>query len=216
MQRGRPGFALLQRPLSQLLRIWRDRRAVSAVEFALLLPFMLVLFIAGSEVSQSIAIYRKVAQTAYTMGDLITQYQTTTVAASTVSTDVSLADVFAAASSVMLPYSASGAQMVLSGLTTTNNGSSYIVTWSKASGTGATPWTKGSAPPSAIANAIPTGLVSATVAAPQMLIVAQVKYTYTTGFTSFLQSIWGGSTITLGDVVYLRPRVSTTIPCADC
>jgi len=105
---------------------------------------------------------------------------------------------------------------VLSGITTTNNGTSFVVTWSKASGSGATAWSVGSAPPAAIASAIPTGLVTGTTSSPQMLVVAQVKYTYTTAFTSFLQNIWGGSTITLGDVVYLRPRTTTQILCSDC
>jgi Flp pilus assembly protein TadG len=177
----------------------RDRRAVSAVEFALLLPLMLVLYIGGNEVGQSIAIYRKVAQTAYTMCDLITQVSSTTSAGVT--------DVLAAANAVMMPYDASGAKMVLAAVT--YNGGTYQVAWSKAQN-GATAWTVGAAPPSTIT--IPTNLVTT----GQQLIVAQVTYTYTSVFTSVMTKIWGSNSITMGDAVFLRPRLSSTIGCPDC
>jgi len=184
---------------------WRDQRAVSAVEFALLLPLMLVLYIAGNEVGQSIAIYRKVAQVAYTLADLTTQ------SSALVLSDVS--NILAASSAVMMPYSASGAQIVLSAVTF--SGGTYKVAWSQAQN--ATAWTVGSAPPSSVT--LPTNLVSNN----QQLIVAKVLYTYTTPFTSVMNStsltgvnIWGANSITLGDTVYLRPRLSATISCTGC
>ena len=47
----------MRRPLRRLLR---DQRGVSAVEFAMLLPLMITLYLGGVEVSQAIAIDRKV------------------------------------------------------------------------------------------------------------------------------------------------------------
>jgi Flp pilus assembly protein TadG len=179
---------------------------------------MLVLYIAGNEVSQSIAIYRKVAQVSYTVGDLITQVS------SVQSADIT--DVLAAGNAVMLPYQASGAQIVVSALN--YNGSGYSVAWSKASGSGAA-LGKGSAPPANYN--IPAGIISTpassctsstTPPCPQ-IVVAQVSYTYTTPFTSimnstvfFQKSIWGSNSITLSDIIYMRPRLSVSIPCADC
>ena len=61
---------LLGRLVAALRRIAADRRAVSAVEFALLLPLMLTLFIGGNEVSQAMTIYRKISRTGSTLGDL--------------------------------------------------------------------------------------------------------------------------------------------------
>src|ERR1700692_1888012 len=47
-----------------------DRRGLSAVEFALLLPLMLTLYLGGVEVSNGVAADRKVAITARTVADL--------------------------------------------------------------------------------------------------------------------------------------------------
>src|SRR5215213_10159946 len=67
-------FALLvaraRRPLHRFLR---DKRGVSAVEFAMLLPLMVTLYIGGVEVSQAIAVDRKVTLVARTLGDLVAQ-----------------------------------------------------------------------------------------------------------------------------------------------
>ena len=55
-------------------RLWRligDERGVSAVEFALLLPLMLTLYLGAVEVSQGIRADRKVTLTARTIVDLV-------------------------------------------------------------------------------------------------------------------------------------------------
>ena len=51
----------------------RDKRGVSAVEFAMLLPLMVTLYLGGVEVSQAIAVDRKVTLIARTLGDLVAQ-----------------------------------------------------------------------------------------------------------------------------------------------
>ncbi len=75
----------------------RDKRGVSAVEFAMLLPLMITLYIGGVEVSSAIAIDRKVTLVARTLGDLVAQ-----------STSVNAADmtnILNAATTVVQPYS---------------------------------------------------------------------------------------------------------------
>lgn len=172
--------------------ILRDRRAVAAVEFALLLPLMLTLFIGGNEISQALGIYRKVGHTSATLGDLVAQVSTVTVAEMT--------DILAASASVMTPYASSGAKMVISAVKyTTANG--YKVCWSKAQND--TAWTAGSSPPMTI----PSGLVTN----GQEVIVTQVKYSYTSAFSEIMKDIWGTGAITLKDLSYFRPRTSTTV-----
>ena len=62
--------ARVRRPLR---RFARDKRGVSAVEFAMLLPLMITLYLGGVEVSQAIAIDRKVTLIARTLADLVAQ-----------------------------------------------------------------------------------------------------------------------------------------------
>jgi Flp pilus assembly protein TadG len=179
-------------PRRMLGRFARDRRGVSAVEFAVLLPVMLTLLIGGNELSQALTIYRKVSHTGSALGDLVSQV-------STISTS-EMSNILAAATAIMTPYSASGVKLVVSAVNyTTANG--FKTSWSV--GQNATAWTANAAPPITI----PSGLVSD----GQQLIVTQVQYTYTSTFSTFMQDILGGTSLTLSDVSYLRPRISTTV-----
>ena len=54
-------------------RFGGDERGISAVEFALLLPLMVTLYLGTVEVSQGVAIDRKVTLTARTVADLASQ-----------------------------------------------------------------------------------------------------------------------------------------------
>ena len=175
-----------------LLSLLRDRRAVSAVEFAVLLPVMLLLFIAGNELSQALTIYRKVSHTGSAIGDLVSQVSSITGA--------EMNNILAASTSVMTPYSASGVKLVVSTVNyTTANG--FKTSWSVAQNASA--WAANAPPPVTI----PSGLVTD----GQQLVVTKVEYVYTSTFSTFMQDILGGSSITLSDISYLRPRISTTI-----
>ena len=63
-----------------------DRRGLSAVEFALLLPLMLTLYLGGVEVSNAVAADRKVAIVARTVADLASRMKTISNADMTTST----------------------------------------------------------------------------------------------------------------------------------
>ncbi len=60
----------LSRRLSSLKR---DERGVSAVEFAMLLPLMITLYLGAVEISQGVSINRKVTLTSRTVADLASQ-----------------------------------------------------------------------------------------------------------------------------------------------
>jgi Flp pilus assembly protein TadG len=170
----------------------RDRRGVSAVEFALLAPVMLTLLIGGNELSQALTIYRKVSHTGSALGDLVSQVSSITTA--------EMSNILAASTSIMTPYDASGVRLVVSAVNyTTANG--FKVSWSV--GQNATAWTQCSTPPITI----PSGLISD----GQQIVVTSVSYTYVSTFSTFMQDILGATSLTLSDVSYLRPRVSTKI-----
>src|SRR2546421_7470955 len=116
-------FALLavrmRRPLRRFLR---DKRGVSAVEFAMLLPLMITLYLGGVEVSSAIAVDRKVTLVARTLGDLVAQ--ATTVNA----TDMT--NILNAATSVVQPYSSSLIKVTVSRVDVDGNGIAKVI-WSK-------------------------------------------------------------------------------------
>ncbi|MEJ1159579.1 TadE/TadG family type IV pilus assembly protein [Prosthecomicrobium sp. N25] len=193
--------ARLSRPLAaaadRLARLRRrlvgDRRGVSAIEFALLLPVMVILFFGGHEVGQAITIYRKVSHTANVLGDLVAQVNSLTT------TDMS--NVYAAAKTIMSPYKSSNATMVVA--TVSWDGTKWKV--EKANPSGTLGWVTGSPPPAG--KSPPDSLKSTT----QWVVVSSVQYTYTTAFKAIMSDIWGTDSITMGDTAYLRPRISDKV-----
>ena len=114
-----------------LARFARDRRAVAAVEFALLLPVMMVMYLGVAEVARAVANSRKVAQLARTLADLTSRGSVTAA---------SMDDIIAAKTPVLAPFDAAGARIVVSSIGVYGSGSSVTakVCSSKASGSGAT------------------------------------------------------------------------------
>src|SRR5437763_8995332 len=93
----------------------RDQRGVSAVEFAMLLPLMITLYLGAVEISQGVGIDRKVTLTSRTVADLASQV--TTIASS------DMQNILNASSSVIAPYDSTKLQVTVSEVTIDSNGS---------------------------------------------------------------------------------------------
>ena len=63
----------MMRAIARLLRFGRDRRGVSAVEFALLAPVMIAFYFGCVEISDGVAVDRKVSLTAAALANLVAQ-----------------------------------------------------------------------------------------------------------------------------------------------
>lgn len=116
-------------------RLWRrlrdDSRGLAAVEFAFILPLMLVLTFAMIETTDGIAIDRKTDITARTLSDLIAAMQPTGAGAGTVSvTDSDIRDAFVASTSIMAPYPANVIEAKVSQIKVDADGNATVV-WSK-------------------------------------------------------------------------------------
>lgn len=122
----RPGTVLR---LSRRLR--DDCRGLAAIEFAFILPLMLMLTFAMIETTDGIAIDRKTDITARTLSDLIAAMQPTTPGAATVSvTDSDIRDAFVASTSIMMPYPANVIEATVSQIKVDADGNARVV-WSK-------------------------------------------------------------------------------------
>ena len=75
-----------------LLCFRRDTRGVSAVEFALLAPFMIALYLGSVQLTLGLTADRKVSQVANSVADLVTQDDFIT--------DADLIDIYAAADAI--------------------------------------------------------------------------------------------------------------------
>src|SRR3989475_12740772 len=87
----------------------QDRYGVSAVEFAMLLPLMITLYLGSVEMSQGVGIDRKVTLASRTVADLASQVSTI------VSSDMT--NILNASSSVIAPYDASKLKVTVSAAT---------------------------------------------------------------------------------------------------
>jgi len=173
-----------------LRRFNNDKRGVSAVEFAMLLPLMITLYIGGVEVSSAIAVDRKVTLVSRTLGDLVAQ--------STSVNATDMTNILNAASSVVQPYSSSLIKATVSRVDVDGNGVAKVV-WSK---------TK-----NGTAHAVndTVTLDAALKTANTSLIWAESQYTYTPAMGYVITG-----PITLKDQIYMRPRLSDTVACNSC
>ena len=55
------------------LRVWRDRRGIAALEFALIAPIMILMFFGISELGQGLLAERRVSHATSSLGDLAAQ-----------------------------------------------------------------------------------------------------------------------------------------------
>jgi Flp pilus assembly protein TadG len=179
--------------LHRVRKFWVDTRAVAAVEFAIVVPFMLLLLVGGVELGNGLAIAVKVSMTAHTVADLVSR--------NACITDSSVSGMLGASSVTIAPYPGASATVVVSEVSTDANGKA-TVTWSKA--LNGTPRAAGQVMtlPSALGTPSPP-LVS--------LILGEVTYSYTPnlGYT-----ITG--TVPIAESYYLFPRVTSTVqyPCS--
>lgn len=175
---------------------------MAAVEFALILPVLVLLYLGGVEVTQAIAIDRKVTITARAVADLVAQASNnrtvTSTGAATVLTTSEINDVMNAAKAVMAPYGSSELKVTISGIYV-NSSKAAKVSWSRALNTTARPDNQSITLPTALAQ-------------PEThLILAEVSYDYAPIFGYVMTS-----TIVLGDQLYMRPRHTDRICVTSC
>jgi Flp pilus assembly protein TadG len=166
----------------RFLRFRKDTRGVSAVEFALLSPLMIGLYLGGAELSQGISIDRKVTLTAAAIANL--SAQVTTISSS------DMTDIMKASSAIMAPYPTGTLKITVSCLNIDNT-SAVKVKWSATQG--------GTARTAGSSITIPTSLAVANT----QLLYSEVSYNYTPSVGYVITG-----SLTLSDTMYMSPRIS--------
>lgn len=106
-----------------LRRFGAAREGLAAIEFALILPVMVGLYIGAVEISEGVTVSRKVTHATSALGDLVAQSKTIT--------DTDMENILDAASAVLAPYPVEPLSIVVSGVKIDANGVATI-TWSDA------------------------------------------------------------------------------------
>jgi len=172
---------------SDFLKRWLDdERGVSAIEFAMILPLLLLLFLGSVDVSQGISADRKLTNTAKTVADLVSR--TTSVTAADVN------DIFTAGAAVMAPFSAANLKLIVSSVQIDKDGNA-TVDWSRA--LNATPHNNGdpvTLPPVLLANK------------SSSLIWSEAQYIYQPAAGYVIVG-----PLTLSDQLFMSPRKSVDV-----
>lgn len=173
--------------LIAIRRFVRERRGISAVEFALLLPVMLTLFLGGTELTQGITIKRKTTIATRAIGDMVAQAINIT--------DAEMQGIFQATAAVIAPYSAGNYKIIVSSIGIDAAGTAKVI-WSDATN-GATPRERDSEV------TLPDGLNQFP---NTTLIWAEGEYGYTPAIGYMITG-----EMKLRDHVYLRPRLRSCV-----
>jgi Flp pilus assembly protein TadG len=175
-----------------------DRRGLAAVEFAMIVPIMLVLFFGTIEFSSAVAVDRKVTLIARTLSDVTSQ--SISVA------DADLSNFFNAGCAIMYPYAGPPPCTSVNNPTTAVISELYVdPTTLKAR----VQWSKGYQGGVALAvDTIVTSVPGALLVSDTYLIYSQVGYIYKPVATYNFAS---NASITLSDVAFTRPRQSKCV-----
>ena len=165
--------------------LWYNEKGVSAVEFALIAPVMVLIYFGCIELSLLMRADRRVTSTASSLGDLTARLVTVT--------DADMQDLYNAATALMEPYPAGSTRMRITSVVDNGDGQTRV-NWSD--GFNMTPY----APNTAIT--IPAGIV----VSPGSVIVAEVEFDYVSSVGMVLDA-----SRTVKDTFYLRPRRVSSI-----
>ncbi|MGY6627296.1 MAG: TadE/TadG family type IV pilus assembly protein [Oceanicaulis sp.] len=165
---------------ASLARFARDRRGVSAVEFALIAPIMITMYLGVAQLSLALSADRKVSNAALVVADLTAQRDAVN--------NAEIADYFAAGRAMMAPFNSANLALRVSSVRMHEDGEIFLA-WSQADGMA----------PAAAAPTLPAGLL----VPGGSVIVVDAEMPFTTAFGDLFSS-----PVTLRDSALLRPRRS--------
>jgi len=182
---------LIMKPISRLIGFVRDRRGVAAVEFALIAPVLILIYMGLAEVTMALMAERRASHATAVVADLIAQ--------DTLTSRTELNDLFSVAEEILSPFSPGGMKIRTTAIRADVNGVPKVV-WSHGKGMGA--YGKGSTV---------TGLPKDLMVAYDTLIMSEMTYNYDSAIKYAIPNA-----LNFKEVYYLRPRKMEMVNCTDC
>jgi len=180
------------------LKLRGDRSGVGAVEFALIAPVLIVLYMGSLEVSVAMSVNKKLARAASTVADLVTQDQKDGV------NKAFLQSMLNVAQSVMTPFRSDGIKVKITGISI-NGAGAATADWS---------WQEDNTRPYTVGS---TQALPADLAIPNTFLVrTEVEFDH--DLLLIMPDIQDVDfrTIHMKKTYHLRQRVGDKIPCKDC
>ncbi|MDL2400160.1 TadE/TadG family type IV pilus assembly protein [Rhizobium mayense] len=187
---------LTARLCAALRRFAGDERGIGAIEFAILFPVLVMLYLGAFELTIALSVEKRASRSAGSIADILTHR-----------TDVNktmLATMPSVASAIFAPYDATDLTLKISGVQLDASGNATVA-WSWAQD-GSKPYSTGS-----------TVTVPVNIAQPSTFLVRTeltVPYQLISFGADFLPA--GSSQITIGREYFYRPRSKDPITCSDC
>ncbi|UWM75513.1 pilus assembly protein [Rhizobium sp. WSM4643] len=191
----------LRNPFTRLVlmarRLIRDRKGAGAIEFAILFPVLIMLYIGAFEITIGLSVSKRVTRAAGTVADLITQQQSVTKSA--------LAQMPSVATAIFVPYNSTALTLKITGITIDASANAKVLwSWAK---DGTVPYAK---------NATVSNVPSDMKTANSFLVRTELSIPYTMFLfaPNFMPD--GMRTITISRSYFYRQRQGDSIPCGDC
>ena len=193
----RPRFVTL---LSGKLKSFRkDNKGLAALEFAIISPILILLFLGTLEISLAIAVDRKVSRVSSAVADLVTQHEEQDFDQAFLDAMADIAD------RIMFPYD-DELEIAIAGIQITNNQPRVVWSWGKNT----------TAPAVNSVYNVPASIRQNDT----YLLAAKVETAHEPAFkfVSFENGklSFDAAAIELGEEMFLRPRLYDSQTCSDC
>jgi Flp pilus assembly protein TadG len=175
-------------PVPFWAKFWRDRRGVSAVEFAFIAPVLVFFYCGMAELTELMMAQRRLSHIASSIGDI--------VARDTQLTDARRTDIFKAGSVLMAPFPTSGLRLCIVSVTSNAAGTIDTVDWSEPS----------NSPTNCPAKDAVVNIPASVLPAGGSVIMSKASYDYVPPIKLITKS-----NFTFRRTFYLRPRLSDRV-----
>ncbi|MDR9774367.1 pilus assembly protein [Rhizobium hidalgonense] len=178
-------------------RLIRERKGAGAIEFAILFPVLVMLYIGAFEITVGLSVSKRVTRAAGSIADLVTQQQSVTKSV--------LAQMPSVANSIFVPYNTTSLTLKITGITI-DAGTNAKVLWSWAQD-GTVPYAK---------NTVVSNVPADMKTADSFLVRTELSIPYTMLLfaPNFMPD--GMRTITISRSFFYRQRQGESIACGDC
>jgi Flp pilus assembly protein TadG len=186
---------MFERLRALCFRFAGDRQGVGAIEFAILFPILVMLYVGAFEITIGLSISKRAARSSAAIADVVTQQQTVNKAW--------LDDMPSVASAVFAPYGTDGLTVKITGIAIDAT-ANPTVKWS---------WQQGKAAPYAANSAVtvPPDLKKAST----FLVRTELSLPYKL-FLFAPNLMPNQSTLTISRTYFYRQRQGDNVLCSDC